>query len=137
MSFITSPSGLLFHYSNIIRIPFASFRRRFSSYNPTGLHISIYLCSFLGLRSILAMRLAELMILLCLLSLALDSSDAAARMTMFLTATNGAKDRSSNETLEAVKRCKSMDLSKYEKYNNTSAEDKRVVPTGPNPLHNR
>uniref|UniRef100_A0A7N2MU70 Uncharacterized protein n=1 Tax=Quercus lobata TaxID=97700 RepID=A0A7N2MU70_QUELO len=68
------------------------------------------------------------------------------RMTM-LTATNGAKERkSSNETLEAVNRCnskrlhfRSEKLSNSEKYNhiNTTEDSKRVVPTGPNPLHNR
>jgi len=65
------------------------------------------------------MRVAEFMVLLCLLSLAFDGSDAAARMAI-LTATGGSRD-----------------LSKPEKDNNSSAEEKRAVPTGPNPLHNR
>lgn len=92
------------------------------------------------------MRLAEFIVLLCLLSLAFVGSDAVVRMTM-LTATNGAKERkSSNETLEAVNRCnskrlhfRSEKLSSSEKYNhiNTTEDNKRVVPTGPNPLHNR
>lgn len=82
------------------------------------------------------MRLAELIILLCLSSLAFGS-DAVARTTI-LTARNGAKEETSSETLDAGDKHKSKRLHfRSEEYNNTSAEDKRVVPTGPNPLHNR
>lgn len=98
------------------------------------------------IQALFAMRLAEFIVLLCLLSLSFVGSDAVVRMTM-LTATNGAKERkSSNETLEEVNRCnskrlhfRSEKLSNSEKYNhiNTAEDNKRVVPTGPNPLHNR
>lgn len=87
------------------------------------------------------MKLAEFMILLCLFSLAFVGSDAVARMTM-LTATNGAKERSSNETLEeaVMSRCNSKTKRfhfRSEHHNDTTEDNKRVVPTGPNPLHNR
>jgi hypothetical protein len=127
---ITFPSGLRFHYSNAIPflLPLSfSIRCRFSCYNPArgSPYPSIFVLSvFEAIPA--AMRLAEFMILLCLLSLAFDASDAVARVTC------------------TVSKCKfkrlhfrSEHLSEPEKYNNTSAEDKRVVPTGPNPLHNR
>lgn len=91
------------------------------------------------------MRLPEFMLLLCLLSWAFVGSDAMGRMNMMLLAAiDGAPNRSSNQALEAASKRNSKRLnirsehsSKYEKYNDTSADDKRMVPTGPNPLHNR
>ncbi|KAG2691953.1 hypothetical protein I3760_08G030800 [Carya illinoinensis] len=85
------------------------------------------------------MRLAEFMILLCLLSLASLCSDAVATRTVFfMTDADGAKKRSSNETFEAKRlHFHSEQCSNSEKYNHSSVDDKRVVPTGSNPLHNK
>lgn len=90
------------------------------------------------------MRLPEFILLVCLLSSAIVDSDAMGRMNM-LAAIDGAPKRSSNQTLEAASNRKyskrlnfrSVHLSKSEKYNDTSADNKRMVPTGPNPLHNK
>lgn len=109
------------------------------------------------------MRLfTELIFLIYLLFMAnsIGSSDAVRRMSLLSTdfTHNNGNKRSSNETanLEAVNHCKSSKakgvlhicqyFSNFSRKNTTAtiftsntsdSEDKRVVPTGSNPLHNR
>ena len=102
--------------------------------------------------------LSELMFVICLLFMAssIGSSDAVRRLSLLSTdfiIDNGNK-RSSNETanLQALSHCRSskakgvLHFCQYYNRKNTTttattntstSEDKRVVPTGSNPLHNR
>ncbi|KAG7966027.1 hypothetical protein I3843_08G030000 [Carya illinoinensis] len=62
----------------------------------------------------------------------------ATRTVFFMTDADGAKKRSSNEAFEAKRlHFRSEQCSNSEKYNHSSVDDKRVVPTGSNPLHNK
>ncbi|KAH0993537.1 hypothetical protein GBA52_005020 [Prunus armeniaca] len=100
------------------------------------------------------MRLAEIT-LLCLLVVACIRSNAVARSSFFTTFDHDhhhddvgkrMKSSSSNgRVLEAAtfsQYCKSKGHQFYDYFfhsnsKNTTSENKRVVPTGPNPLHNR
>ncbi|KAI4335319.1 hypothetical protein L6164_013976 [Bauhinia variegata] len=90
------------------------------------------------------MRLPELIFLFCLLFLATAGSNAVARRTYLLTNLfDAAKKRSTNEVAgEHADECKSKSF-RFGHYlscpdsNTTTSDDKRLVPTGPNPLHNR
>ncbi|KAK7388177.1 hypothetical protein VNO78_22986 [Psophocarpus tetragonolobus] len=74
-------------------------------------------------------------LLLCLLLWACIGSNSAARKTVFVSNMfDGAKKKKTSAvSIHAAHKC---NRSCYDN-NNTSSEDKRLVPTGPNPLHNR
>ncbi|KAJ1400658.1 hypothetical protein SESBI_29349 [Sesbania bispinosa] len=83
------------------------------------------------------MRLPELVLMLWLLLWACIGSNTMARKTVLVSnLSDGAIKK--NKSLDAHK-CnpnRQQHLSCYDN-NTTSSDDKRVVPTGPNPLHNR
>ncbi|KAK7329085.1 hypothetical protein VNO77_23231 [Canavalia gladiata] len=84
------------------------------------------------------MRLHKNILLLCLLFLACIGSNTVARKTSLV---NNLFDGTKRETFHDVHKCKNKrhQIHRYFTcYNkNTYSDDKRVVPTGPNPLHNR
>lgn len=87
------------------------------------------------------MRLTELILVMCLLFWACIGSNTVARKTLLVS--NGAKKKNNSVgvALDGPLKCNSKGshshLSCYNNNNATSSDDKRVVPTGPNPLHNR
>ncbi|KAJ9176964.1 hypothetical protein P3X46_012222 [Hevea brasiliensis] len=99
----------------------------------------LFLQNFLEYKVLLLveMRLAVLVIavLCCLLIFACIGSDAVQKKA-FLFHIHGAKKKNntlSNRSLEAVNKYFSMKGKK----NNNTLDEKRIVPTGSNPLHNR
>ena len=83
-----------------------------------------------------AMRLAALVVmaLYFLLMFASIRSDAAPKKTfLFPKDGNKKENKSSNVPIEEVYRY----FSNKEKNTNNTLDEKRMVPTGPNPLHNR
>ncbi|KAE9609887.1 hypothetical protein Lalb_Chr07g0180791 [Lupinus albus] len=75
------------------------------------------------------MRFLELIFVLCLLFLACIGSNTMARKTMFVTNMfDGAKVKNTSMA---------VDDSHTKSNKNTISDEKRVVPTGSNPLHNR
>ncbi|EEF46634.1 conserved hypothetical protein, partial [Ricinus communis] len=83
-----------------------------------------------------AMRLPILAIVLyCVLIFASIRSDAVPKKAFFFSNDgNKRKNTSSNEPIEAVN---GYFCNKGTKNSNKTSDEKRVVPTGPNPLHNR
>lgn len=78
---------------------------------------------------------------MCILFWAFIGSTTMARKTVFVgNLFDGAKNKNSSTNVavldDADHRCNSnKNLSCYN--NTSSSDDKRVIPTGPNPLHNR
>ncbi|OIV89733.1 hypothetical protein TanjilG_03522 [Lupinus angustifolius] len=72
--------------------------------------------------------------MLCLLLLA---SNTVARKNVFVSNMfDGANEKNTSMEVDSHKCNLKSELSCSEN-NNTNSDDKRVVPTGPNPLHNR
>ncbi|CAJ1941707.1 unnamed protein product [Sphenostylis stenocarpa] len=96
--------------------------------------------SFTAYPSFGEMRIAELILVLCLLLWACIGSNTMARKTVLVNNLfDGAKKKKTSTVLSAdsVHKCnRKRHLSCFDN-NTTSLEDKRLVPTGPNPLHNR
>ncbi|KAK7347801.1 hypothetical protein VNO80_22340 [Phaseolus coccineus] len=85
------------------------------------------------------MRIAELILVCFLLLWACIASNTVARKTVFVSNFfDGAKKKTDTElSANSAHKCnRKRHLSCYHN-NTTSVEDKRLVPTGPNPLHNR
>ncbi|KAK7329708.1 hypothetical protein VNO77_23883 [Canavalia gladiata] len=83
------------------------------------------------------MRIAELILVLCLLLWACIGSNTVARKTNLFDGAKKKKKKNTSLALHDARKCNpKRHLSCYD-YNTTSSDDKRVVPTGPNPLHNR
>ncbi|KAG4959155.1 hypothetical protein AAZX31_13G086100 [Glycine max] len=85
------------------------------------------------------MRIAELILVLCLLLWACIASNTVARKTVLVSNLfGGAKNKKTSSVLpDSAHKCnRKRHVSCYDN-NTTSSEDKRLVPTGPNPLHNR
>ncbi|KAK7265359.1 hypothetical protein RJT34_32978 [Clitoria ternatea] len=82
------------------------------------------------------MRIPELILVLCLLLWACIGSNTVARKTNLF---DGAKKKKNTSvSLHGAHKCNpKRHLSCYDNNTTTSSDDKRVVPTGPNPLHNR
>lgn len=90
------------------------------------------------------MKLLEVLLVMCILFWAFIGSTTVARKTVFVgNLFEGAKNKKHNSSVavldDHVHRCKNhKKIHVSSCYNDTSSsEDKRVVPTGPNPLHNR
>ncbi|KAL5065884.1 hypothetical protein RYX36_027621 [Vicia faba] len=92
------------------------------------------------------MKLLEVLLVMCILFWAfIGSTTMAARKTVFVgNLFDGANKKNKNNSSvavldDSVHRCKNhKKIHVSSCYNDTSSsEDKRVVPTGPNPLHNR
>ncbi|KAG4929615.1 hypothetical protein AAZX31_17G054700 [Glycine max] len=83
------------------------------------------------------MRIAELILVLCLLLWACIASNTVARKTVLASNLfDGTKKKTSTVLPGGAHKCnRKRHLSCYD--NNTLSEAKRLVPTGPNPLHNR
>ena len=86
------------------------------------------------------MRLNEFTLLVCMLFLCCVGSDALRKLSFLADHTIGNADkRSSNETeLKAgyYSHCRRRSKD-FEENGSIESDDKRVVPTGSNPLHNR
>jgi len=88
------------------------------------------------------MKLQEVILVICILFWACIGSTTVARKTVFVgNLFDGAKKKNSSSVAvldDDVHKCNNKRKHLSSCYNNTSSsEDKRVVPTGPNPLHNR
>jgi hypothetical protein len=87
------------------------------------------------------MKLQEVILVICILFWACIGSTTVARKTVFVgNLFDGAKKKNSSSVavFDDVHKCNHKRKHLSSCYNNTSSsEDKRVVPTGPNPLHNR
>lgn len=81
------------------------------------------------------MRLPELTLVVWLLVWACIGSNTVARKNLLdSNLLDGAKRKNTSVALDDAHKCNPKILSSC---NTTSSDDKRVVPTGPNPLHNR
>lgn len=90
------------------------------------------------------MKLLEVLLVMCILFWAFIGSTTVARKTVSVgNLSDGANKNKNNSSVtvldDDVHRCKNHKKTHVSScYNDTSSsEDKRVVPTGPNPLHNR
>ncbi|KAE9602454.1 hypothetical protein Lalb_Chr12g0199741 [Lupinus albus] len=84
------------------------------------------------------MRLQELILVMCLLFLACIGSNTMARKTNIVrNMFGGAKEKNTSVVVDDFHKCNPKSLLSCSENNNTTSNDKRVVPTGPNPLHNR
>ncbi|KAL5769134.1 hypothetical protein ACOSP7_015691 [Xanthoceras sorbifolium] len=79
------------------------------------------------------MRLGVFIFVVFLLILASCGSDAVARKTFLTSPFDDAKNKTAKASLHALNNY--FFSSSQEKHN--TMEEKRVVPTGPNPLHNK
>ncbi|KAE9601621.1 hypothetical protein Lalb_Chr13g0299771 [Lupinus albus] len=81
------------------------------------------------------MRLPGLIVMLCLLFWV---SNTVARKNVFVSNMfDGANEKNTSMVVDSHKCNLESELSCSENNNSTNSDDKRVVPTGPNPLHNR
>ncbi|CAL0306986.1 unnamed protein product [Lupinus luteus] len=61
-----------------------------------------------------------------------------ARKTMIVrTMFDGAKEKNTSVVVNDFDKCNLNNVLSCSENNSTTSNDKRVVPTGPNPLHNR